>query len=106
MLFIKSALLGWVATLLLAVGASIPYLVRGATIPDTSDNKRLWPHFWIGFLIPAVALAHAWLPMAAGHMRGYNLSGLWIATLALVIMIGQAALGLALRGSQGAERRT
>jgi uncharacterized membrane protein len=103
MLFVKTALLGWAATLLLAAGACIPYLAR-ASAQALLAPARMRPHFWIGFLIPMMAFAHAWLPMSTGHMRGYNMAGLLIATAALFAMICQVALGVALRETHGPER--
>jgi thiosulfate reductase cytochrome b subunit len=102
MLFAQTALLGWAATLLLVAGACIPYLVRARIAP--ASPGRLRPHFWIGFLILAAAFAHAWLPMSAGHMRGYDMAGLLIASLALGAMICQVALGVVLRTTRGPER--
>jgi hypothetical protein len=104
MLFIRTALLGWAATLLLVAGACFPYLIR-ASAPSALSAGHMRPHFWIGFLIPVAAFAHAWLPMSSGHLRGYSMAGLWIATAALFVMICQVALGIALRQTKGSERK-
>jgi hypothetical protein len=98
MLFLATAFSGWAAALLLAVGIGVPYYVR--RVPGAS----LKPHYGSGLLLPAAALAHAWLPMASMPIRRFDLTGLWLATAALVLMVAQAALGLALRPAAGATR--
>ncbi|MGD0191460.1 MAG: hypothetical protein ABSD74_12030 [Rhizomicrobium sp.] len=94
--FAWTASTGWLAVVLLASGVSIPYLSR--------RSLRLWPHYWLGILIPAGAIWHASIPMSAGHVDGYDQAGLWLATLALVVMFWQVGLGLTLRVTKGPER--
>jgi hypothetical protein len=38
--------------------------------------------------------------MQAGHLRQWNMTGLWIATVALLLMLLQGALGLWLQDSK------
>ncbi|MGH9441958.1 MAG: hypothetical protein ACRD16_06760 [Thermoanaerobaculia bacterium] len=90
-----SVALGWIAVIALAIEISFPYLLRPGP---------LWPHFWTGFLLPVVSFVHAWLPMQARRMRGVNGAGLRFATAALLLMIFQAALGLALKGVKAPGR--
>ena len=40
---------------------------------------------------------HAWVPMQAGYMKRANMAGLWLATAALLLLVFQAVLGLALQ---------
>jgi hypothetical protein len=98
MLFLATAFSGWATALLFGVGAGVPYYVR--SVRGTS----LRPHYGIGLLLPAAALAHAWLPMASIPIRRFDPAGLWLATAALILMVAQAALGLALRPAAGATR--
>ncbi len=49
---------------------------------------------------------HAWLPMRAGHIPVSAFSGLWLATIALGILLVQLGVGLALRYTRGHTRRT
>ena len=97
MLFVSTALSGWAAALLLGVSIGIPYLARNLRWPS------LAPHFVLGFLIPAVSSVHAWLPMAA--LRRFDSRGLVLASVALLVMVFQVCLGVALRKATGAERR-
>ena len=98
MMFVWTAFLGWAAVLFLAAGIGIPYLAR------TLHLKRFWLHYVLGFLIPAVALLHAWLPMSAGRARSTDMIGLLLATAALFVMVSQAAVGITLRSAQGPDR--
>jgi hypothetical protein len=98
MLFLATAYSGWAAALLFGVGVGVPYYVRSA--PAAS----LKPHYGIGLLLPVAALTHAWLPMASIPIRRFDLTGLWLATAALVLLVAQAALGLALRQATAATR--
>jgi hypothetical protein len=98
-LFLATAFSGWGAALLLGVGASIPWLVRAR------HGVSLTPHYCIGLLLPAASLLHAWIPMAAIPIRRLDRLGLWIGTAALLVMVCQAALGLALRQAIGDPRR-
>jgi hypothetical protein len=63
-------------------------------------------HYWLGFLIPAVALLHAMLPMSAGNPSRFNQTGLLLATFALFAMLWQLGLGLKLREAGTPDRKT
>jgi thiosulfate reductase cytochrome b subunit len=106
MQFVATALSGWLAAFLLAAGIGVPYFVRANPMAEPGYVKRMRPHFWIGFAVPAIVLGHAWLPMSAGHMRGYDLAGLWLATAAFFVMLAQASLGVILRNASPVGRRT
>jgi hypothetical protein len=65
----------------------------------------MWPHYWLGYLAFFISFAHAWFAMRGGNMRGMNLSGVWIATLALLVMLWQIGVGLTLRDPVQSRRR-
>jgi cytochrome b561 len=102
-LFLWTALLGWGAALLIAIGVAIPYVVRATPSAAAPHLRRLRPHFAIGLFIPALALAHAWLQMTV-PLRGYDQLGLLLATIAFFALIQQVAQGLALRLTRGPSR--
>jgi uncharacterized membrane protein len=52
------------------------------------------PHYWLGYLLLVLGVIHTVVPMQAGHLRQWNIAGLWIATVALLMMLLQGALGL------------
>jgi hypothetical protein len=109
---------GWLVALLLAAQMALPYLLRkialrkpqpavpprAAQLSSGSDAKRTalagnsmrW-HYFLGFILPAGVLAHAWIPMASGHMPRTSMTGLWLATYALGLLFLQLLLGLTLQ---------
>jgi len=105
MIFLWTALSGWLATLLFGAGTSIPYFIKAVRPASGPYLAQLRPHYWLGFLIPASAFLHAWLPMSVGRIRGFDQTGLLIATAALFAMLWQLWLGITLRDAKGAERR-
>ena len=56
-------------------------------------------HYALGFAVPAIAFIHAWIPMATGRAGSFGRIGLWIATLALLLLFVQMTLGMSLRSS-------
>jgi hypothetical protein len=102
--YLQTALSGWGAVALFGSGLAMPYLLRtrGAKTPYL---RRMWPHFWLGYLAFAVSFAHTWFTMRSGSMRGINVAGVWIATVALLIMLWQIAVGLMLRDPTQSDRR-
>src|SRR6202035_1277054 len=104
MLFLWTALSGWIVTLLLALGIALPYIIRATHRFGATHLARLRMHYCCGFLILAAALLHAWIPMSAGRARAYNQSGWWLATIALFAILWQVTQGVVLRNTRGSER--
>lgn len=89
-----SAVSGWVLLALLAVTITLPYLLRrrsGAIL------RRMRPHFWAGFAIPVITLAHLAPSMTAPWIRTVNTVGLDLASLALLLILAQVIIGARLR---------
>jgi hypothetical protein len=59
---------------------------------------RLWPHFWLGYLILGFSLLHTGTVMAA--MARANPVGVWAATGALFLLILEVLLGLSLKDAR------
>jgi len=97
--FLWTAFSGWGAVILFASVLTLPYLLRRTGGATTPYRQPLWPHYWLGYLLPIMAFVHAWLPMSKGDIRGLNVGGLWLGTIALLLMLWQIALGLLLRAS-------
>jgi len=96
---ISTRVIGWLSVALLGLVIALPFFGRSlaGTNKAAPGAKRMMFHYW---LAPAVALGsfvHAWIPMASGHMPRTSFSGLWIATLALGMILLQLGVGLALR---------
>jgi len=112
-IFFYASASGRIATILLGVEILLPYLLRGTRmskalgLAQTMSNgyaQRMWPHYWEGYLLLILSFVHAWIPMSAGHMPRTSLTGLWLATSALVLLFFQLLLGLALRSGSEARR--
>ena len=104
--FFYTASSGWLACLLIAVGIALPYLLRRTPLTKKlglAQNsslpylRRMWPHYWVGYLCLALSFYHAWIPMASGRIPRSSLTGLWLATFALFLLFVQLLLGLALK---------
>jgi hypothetical protein len=96
---------GWLVAALLAVQIGLPFFLRrvrkGGVKGEPSDAggspllgaSMRW-HYLLGFILPAAALAHGWIPMGSGHMPHTNMTGLWLATYALGLLFLQLVIGL------------
>ena len=101
---------GWIASILLSLEILLPYLLRPTRLSGPLDLprsyakpylRRLWPHYWAGYLLLALSVTHAWIPMqASGYLKRANIFGLWFATAALSLLLLQVTLGLLLQDSR------
>jgi hypothetical protein len=103
---------GWIAGLITAVGILLPYLLRPTRVGralgfaprhEAFYLRRMWPHYWTGYLSLGLSFYHAWVSMAFGRMPRTSLAGLWLATLALFLLFVQLLLGLVLQKARGAR---
>ena len=110
-----SGISGWLASGTLLVVAVLPYLLRPgrlsralSTLPDSAAPylRRMRPHYWLGYAVVAVSTVHAWITMRAGFARRTNASGLWFATVALLLLLFQAGLGVLLQDLATTPRKT
>jgi len=112
--FFYTSATGWIASILIGVEVLLPYLLRRTQLSQrmgiAQDQEkpylqRMWPHYWAGYLLAALAMAHAWIPMSAGgHMARTSLTGLWLATVALGLVFLQILLGLFLQQARETRR--
>jgi hypothetical protein len=105
---------GWILVALAAVAIALPFLLRRTTLSvalglvdarSTPYLRRMRPHYWLGYLITGITLAHAVVPMAAGFAGRVNALGLYLATGALFLLFGQVLLGMSLRQPGVSGRR-
>jgi hypothetical protein len=109
-----TSITGWIACVLIGLEILLPYIFRknrlsvwlrtAANATSSPYLKRLWPHYWLGYLLLLLGLVHTVVPMQADHIRQWNMTGLWIATAALLLMLLQGALGLWLQDSKLSTR--
>jgi hypothetical protein len=112
--FFYTSASGWIAAILIGMEMVLPYLLRRSWLSlrlgiaqgfGAPYLKRMWAHYWVGYLVAGLSFVHAWVPMQTGHMRRANMTGLWLATAALLLLLVQLALGVALQDGRLRERR-
>ena len=104
--YLRSAFSGWAGVLLFGSSLAMPYLFRRVPGAKTPYLQRMWPHYWLGYMTFFTSFAHAWSAMRSGNMRGINLPGVWIATVALIVILWQIGVGLLLRDPIQSKRQT
>jgi hypothetical protein len=104
--FFYTSASGWIASILIGMEILLPYLLRRTRLSESLGIaegysgpylQRMWPHYWTGYLLLTLSIAHAWVPMRAGHMSRANMAGLSFASAALCLLLLQVALGLVLQ---------
>ena len=103
--YLRMAFSGWASVMLFAAGVALPFLLRRTPRPTKPFLRRMSPHFWLGYLTLLVSFAHAWFSMSGGNMHGIDIPGVWIATVALLVIMGQAGIGLMLTNPAQPQRR-
>ncbi len=102
--YLVSIVAGRVAVVLCGFTILLPYVLRRNRLSQilglgqenaTAYLQRLWPHFWLGYLILAFSIVHAGTVMAA--MSRANQAGIWAATVALFLLMLEVMLGLSLK---------
>jgi hypothetical protein len=111
--YLIGSLAGRVATVLCVLVVALPYLLRrnrlsrglGLAQEHAAPYlRRLWPHFWVGYLILALSLLHAGTVM--GAMARANGAGIWAATGAFLLLLIEIIVGLSLKDERTSPRRT
>jgi hypothetical protein len=104
LLYVVGSVAARVATVLCVVVIAIPYLLRRNRLSRglglarehaVPYLRRLWPHFWVGYLILALSFVHAGTAMRA--TRHAVSAGIWAATGAFFLLLAEVVLGLSLR---------
>ena len=116
--FLLGGMSGWLSVFLLVAVAMLPYVLRPtklgrrfmpASAPREPYLRRMQPHYWLAYAATALSFVHAWMVMSRGRMPRTSMTGLYIATAALLWLVVQAATGLtlqqrALAGRKGIRR--
>jgi hypothetical protein len=102
--YLVSSVAGRIAVVFCVFAILLPYLVRrnrlSRALGMAQENAapylhRLWPHFWLGYLILGLSILHGGTVMAA--MSRANQAGVWAATIALFLLMLEVMLGLSLK---------
>jgi hypothetical protein len=107
---------GWIGFVLIGLGVLFPYLLRRNRLSvwlgtakiaaGTPYLRRMWPHYWLGYLLLLLSLIHSVVPLQAGDLRGLNMIGLWLATGGFLFLLLQSAIGLWLQDAALIGRAT
>ena len=97
---------GWILLGLLFATAVYPFLLRSGLLgPVQPFLKRMRLHYWFGYSIAIIVLVHLWIPMSAQLAGKVNATGLYLATIALILIYVQISLGRLLKQPKLAARR-
>ena len=105
--YLVSSVAGRIAIVICGFAILLPYALRrnrlSRSLGLAQDNAghylhRLWPHFWLGYLIVGLSLLHTTTVMAA--MARANPAGVWAATGALFLLMLEVVLGLSLKDAR------
>jgi hypothetical protein len=109
LIYFISSVAAWVAVGLVACEIVLPYAIRRTRVtawmgisPETGYLQRMWPHYWIGYAIAGLSFAHAF-SVGSSMMRAAQL-GIWMATLAFLMLLIQVFLGLYLQTATATAR--
>lgn len=107
--FLVISISGFLALFLIVIALTLPYVLRrqmrSAGAHGSVIWQRIWVHSWIGYAILGLTIAHMYISMGAGMARFANALGLNIATLGLLLILGQVVIGLNLNGAEANSRR-
>lgn len=97
---------GWLMIVLLIVLIVFPFLLRAGLLgPIQPFLVRLRPHYWMGYTLGGTLLIHLWFSMSGGLALVVNAVGLYLATIALILVGAQIWLGRKLSGPKLVRRR-
>ncbi len=111
-LYFIGGMAGRVATVLCLLVIALPYLLRRNRVSRglglaqehaVPYLRRLWPHFWVGYVILALSTVHTGTVM--GAMGRANSAGIWAATGAFFLLVFEIVLGLNLKEERLPVRR-
>ena len=113
-IFFYAGLSGWLALILMALTALLPYLFRRSRVSVLLDMvpatgraylERMWPHFWVGYTVVALSAVHGWIFMTRAPTQRRNSLGLYLASFALLWLLLQLSTGFLLQERELRERR-
>lgn len=85
---------GWFLTVLFIMTSVYPFVLRSGWLgPVQPFLVRMRLHYWLGYSIAAITLVHAFLSMSGAIVRHINNTGLYLATVALLLICVQVVVG-------------
>jgi hypothetical protein len=108
--YFLGSIAGRLATVLCLLVIALPYALRRGRLSRglglgqehaTPYMRRLWPHFWVGYVILALSTLHAGM----SAMGRANSAGIWAATVAFFLLVFEVVVGLSLKDESLPKRR-
>ena len=102
----RTATVMCLGVILLPYGLRRNRLSRGLGLsqaPVAPYLRRLWPHFWLGYLILALSTLHAGTVMMVSSRA--NRAGVLAASAAFFLLLFEVGLGLSLKESLSSARK-
>jgi uncharacterized membrane protein len=97
---------GWLMMVLLVAIIAYPFLLRAGFLgPVQPFLLRMRLHYWLGYTVGCALLVHIWFSMSGGLALSVNTSGLYLGTVAMVLLGVQIALGRRLSWPKLPKRR-
>ncbi len=102
--FLVTSISGFFTAFLVGFTVCLPYFMRRRAA-QSGQVPRLGLHYCVGYTIVAVLLLHMFVSMQAGMAKGTSLTGLNIATVALLLVVIQVLMGITLMNTKDRPRR-
>lgn len=97
---------GWLMTTLLVPIIAYPFLLRAGWLgPVQPFLQRMRLHYWMAYTLGITLLVHIWFSMSGGVALAVNAAGLYLATVAMLLVGAQVFLGRSLSWPKLAERQ-
>ncbi len=97
---------GWFMMVLLVAIIAYPFLLRAGLLgPVQPFLQRMRIHYWLGYTLGIATLVHLWFSMSGGAALVVNALGLYLATVAMILVGVQVWMGRNLSWPKLPQRR-
>lgn len=94
------AMSGWLAATIFCTTLIVPWGVDALRICGRPRRRFMALHWVLGIAVPVVGLAHGALPISTAGFSAFRKPALALGSGALLLLLMQTALGIALRGAR------
>lgn len=104
--YLITSVTGWLMIALLPAIIAYPFLLRAGVLgPIQPFLQRMRLHYWMAYSLGMTLLVHLWFSMSGGVALAVNAVGLYLATVAMILVGVQVWLGRNLSWPKLAQRR-
>jgi hypothetical protein len=101
-----TSITGWSMMVLLITIILYPFLLRAGILgPIQPFLRRMRLHYWMAYSLALLLVVHLWVSMTGMLALVVNTLGLYLATIAMFLVLAQILLGLRLRQPSLIQRR-